>query len=90
MEIKLNSNIDSVARMQNIRSNVPREVQNGTEIPVFENSKALEKQLKDLPEVRTEKLERARSLVGHPQYPPSETMNGLANLLAVHFGQSAD
>ncbi len=51
----------------------------------FERAAALEKSLKDIPLVRPEKVEQARSLVADVKYPPEETLDRLANLLALHM-----
>jgi hypothetical protein len=46
---------------------------------------ALESSLKELPPVRPEKVERAKQLLADVQYPPDATLNGIANLLAMHL-----
>ena len=90
MEIKLNTNLDSVARGQNTQSNASRAIERKSDVPAFENSKALEAQLANLPDVRLDKLEQALNLIGQPAYPPQETINGLAALLAVHFNHRGE
>jgi hypothetical protein len=85
MEIKLNTNFDSVPRVQITQSNASRAIERKSDTPAFENSKALESKLATLPDVRLDQLERALNLIGQPSYPPQETINGLATLLAVHF-----
>ena len=85
MEIKLNTNFDSVPRVQVTQSNASRAIERKSDAPAFENSKALESKLATLPDVRLDQLERALNLIGQPSYPPQETINGLATLLAVHF-----
>jgi len=88
MEIKLNTHLDSVARVKPTPSNASRAIERKSDMPAFENSKALEAQLANLPDVRLDKLERALNLIGKPSYPPQETIQGLATLLAVHFHHS--
>ena len=88
MEIKLNSHLDSVAWAKKARPNASREIERESDISAFETSKAMESQLSTLPDVRDDKVERARELIGDPAYPPRETINGLATLLAVHFQSS--
>jgi hypothetical protein len=83
MEIKLNSNIDSVARLSQTQSKASRPVSQPAALSEFENSKALEARLQELPDVRVEKLQRAQRLVGDPTYPPRETIQRLAALLAI-------
>ena len=51
----------------------------------FQNSKALEDKLKDIPLVRPEKLHAAKALVSDLKYPPDETLVGIANLLAMNI-----
>lgn len=83
MEIKLNSNIDSVARLNTVQSRAYRPVASQPALSEFENSQALEARLSELPEVRAEKLQDAKRLVGDPAYPPRETIQRLATLLAI-------
>ena len=51
----------------------------------FERTAALETALKEIPLVRADKVEHARSLVADTKYPPEETLNRIANLLAIHM-----
>lgn len=51
----------------------------------FERAAALEKALKEIPLVRPEKVARGRSLVADIKYPPEETLDRIANLLALHI-----
>ena len=85
MEIKLNTSVDSVARVKAAQSNPSRETNNPIISVGFESSRALEAQLQQVPDVRLDKLEKALNLIGSPAYPPRETINGLANLLATHL-----
>lgn len=41
-----------------------------------------------VPEVRAEVVQRGRELVGDPAYPTSETMRGLASLLALGLNET--
>lgn len=41
-----------------------------------------------LPEVRADVVQRGRELVGDPAYPPTETMRGLAHLLAIGINEN--
>ena len=83
MEIKLNSSIDSVARLNTVQPKASRPVDHQPAASEFQNSRALESRLADLPEVRTDKLQEAKRLVGDPAYPPRETIQRLAALLAI-------
>lgn len=81
MEIRLNTNIDSVPRVSEPRRGARAE--NALPVDGFARSHALEGRLAEVPDTRPEKVERARDLIGDPAYPPNEAMNGLANLLAL-------
>ena len=83
MEIKLNRNIDSVARVVNTQPKASRPIDSDSALSVFENSRALEARLEELPDVRLEKIETGRKLVGDPAYPPRETIARIATLLAM-------
>ena len=83
MEIKLNRNIDSVARVVNTQPKASRPIDSDSALSAFENSRALEARLEQLPDVRPEKLEMGRRLVGDPAYPPRETIQRIAALLAM-------
>ncbi len=54
----------------------------------FPGSRRLEAALAAAPDVRSEAVERARILVSSPEYPPQETMQKLARLLAIEFDQA--
>lgn len=83
MEVKLYTNIDSVARVSNTQTKASRQIDSDPEAPAFETSRALEARLNNLPNARPEKVETARRLVGDPEYPPSETIRQIATLLAL-------
>lgn len=83
MEIKINRNIDSVARVLNTQPKASRPIDSDSALSAFENSRALEARLEQLPDVRSEKLETGRRLVGDPAYPPRETIQRIAALLAM-------
>lgn len=83
MEIKLNRNIDSVARVVNTQPKASRPIDSDAALSVFENSRALEARLEQLPDVRSNVLETGRRLAGDPAYPPRETIKRIATLLAM-------
>ena len=83
MEIRPNSNIDSVTRVFNTPGKASRPIDADTDVSAFDSSRALEAKLSDVPDVRPEKVERARHLVGDPTYPPRETIRKIATLLAL-------
>lgn len=47
------------------------------------SSAALNRALRETPPTRPEEVERARQLVASPTYPPQETIQSLAHLLAM-------
>ena len=83
MEIKLNSNLDSVARLNTTQSKASRPVNLEFARSEFESSNALEARLEELPDVRTEKVQHAQRLIGDPTFPPRETIQRLSALLAI-------
>ena len=83
MEIKLNVNVDSVARVSSTRPKASRPIDSDSALSAFENSRALEARLEQLPDVRADKLETGRRAVGDPAYPPRETIQRIATLLAM-------
>jgi hypothetical protein len=88
MEIKLNRNVDSVARVSSTHTKASRPIDSDSALSAFENSRALEARLEQLPNVRSEKLETGRRLVGDPAYPPRETIQRIATLLAMKEQQA--
>jgi len=50
----------------------------------FTTTASLEGKLNALPTVRPELVERAKSLLANPNYPPAELLDRIAALLAVH------
>ncbi len=90
MEIKLHSNIDSVARVSNTQSKASRPIDaDSKDVSVFDNSRALEARLKNLPDVRAEKVANAQRLVADPAYPPRETIQRIAQLLAINSPEAS-
>jgi hypothetical protein len=84
MEIKLHTTVDSVARVSNnTQTKASRPIDSDSDVSVFETSRALEARLKDLPDVRADKVDNAKRLIGDPQYPPRETIRRIAALLAL-------
>lgn len=51
----------------------------------FAAAQGLDRSVRELPLVRPEQVERARSLVADVKYPPQEMLNRIANLLALHM-----
>ena len=83
MEITRYTNIDSVARVSNTQSKASRQIDADSDLSAFDSSRALEARLKDLPEVRPDKVAEGKRLIGDPTYPPRETIHRIAALLAL-------
>jgi hypothetical protein len=82
MEIKLNSGMDAVSRSE-AKPAVGRgqpELRDGVS---FTTSRSLDQALAELPDVRADVVERARALISSAPYPPAETLDKLARLLAL-------
>lgn len=54
----------------------------------FKATEALEKALERAPDVRPEKVEKARQEVGQVDYPPKETIQRISQLLALNWDTS--
>jgi hypothetical protein len=50
----------------------------------FQDTQALQDQLKGLQAVRPEKVELGKTLASDPQYPPNDVLDRIAVLLAIH------
>lgn len=85
MEIKINRNVDSVTRVFKSGAKASRPIDADAALSVFENSRALEARLEALPDVRMGAVEYGRRLVGDPAYPPRETLQRIAALLAMEM-----
>ena len=85
MEIKINRNVDSVTRVFSTGAKASRPIDADAALSVFENSRALETRLGEIPNVRMEVVEHGRRLVGDPASPPRETLQRIAALLAMQM-----
>lgn len=65
-----------------------RQIDSDSEVSGFENSRALEARLKELPNVRQDIVHHGRRLIGDPAYPPRETIQKIAALLALKSKES--
>lgn len=83
MEIKLNTSLDSVARIMSAQR--PIRARQSSEIDAFASSHALEAALAETPDVRAHKIEYARDMIGDPIYPPTEAIQRIATLLAMEL-----
>ena len=53
----------------------------------FSGTEALTEALARLPDTRPEVVQKAREVVGSVKYPPDETLNRIAKLLAMQLSQ---
>ena len=82
MEIKLDLNAGNVQQVKAAKPVVrPERVE--TEAARFDKADALERALERTPDVRSEVVERGKQLVADPAYPPRETLQRIAALLAM-------
>jgi hypothetical protein len=56
-------------------------------LPLFEENLELREALHETPDVRAEKMARARALVADPNYPSPEQIRQVASLLAANWDQ---
>jgi hypothetical protein len=84
MEINLNGNINSPGRVQNAERTI-----HGTKPDApqgeFSHVDALKLALSQTPEVRPEVVARARKVVSDAPYPPTEIIQKISHLLAMHM-----
>lgn len=83
MEIKANNNIDPIARaMANpVKAATPK---TATDAAAFEHANSLEQALRSSPDARPEVVARAKELIGDVTYPPQETIQQIATLIAAN------
>lgn len=88
MEIRPNENAINLSPA----SNHGRTVVPATPRPIdevnLEDSVAVDRALRETPDIRPEVIERAKTLVGDPTYPPQEAIRSLSHLLAMHLPPS--
>jgi len=53
--------------------------------PAFQDAEKLNAALKNTPDVRADKVERAKELVSQIQWPPAEVINRISKLVAMHY-----
>jgi hypothetical protein len=83
MEINPNRNVDPV-----LPTGTPYKARvqaSGASETSFEQSAGLNAALKATPESRADVVSRAEDLVSQSSYPPPETINRIANLLAANL-----
>jgi hypothetical protein len=83
MEIEFNTN--RVSKPDPILPIFRRNAARAKDDTSFENIKALEDRLKEIPQVRPEKVEFGKAVVADLQYPPEQVLRSLTILLALKF-----
>lgn len=89
MEVKANINIDAMPRV-GVNPARRQTVTARSDTVSFQRVEALDQALQTTPSVRTEEITRARDLIGDVKYPPADTINGIAVLLALKMGVAAE
>ncbi len=84
MDIKFNPSQPTESAVKNSVTRSPAAARSAETVP-FEQAQALERSVKELPLSRPDKVAHARALVADVQYPPMETMDRIASLLALHM-----
>ncbi len=87
MEVKLNSDIVSIARTTGL---VPKSKADSAAVPEvsFAESEALDVALAQAPDVRADQVERGKALLSTESYPPPEIQQKIARLLAVALDET--
>jgi hypothetical protein len=84
MEITPNNNVEPVARALASQAKA-RTPQPGADTATFDRATALKETLEATPLVRPEMVLAARQRIGDVRYPPEETIQRLAALLAMNL-----
>lgn len=84
MEIQPNPNTGAVNNPLTSRTTARPRKPSPEEVS-FTATSNVDRNLRDLPAVRIEVVERAQKLVGDPTYPPRETIHQLSELLALRI-----
>lgn len=87
MEVKANINIDAAQRVIVNQTRV-QPPQSQTDTASFRRSEALNHALQATPAARPEAVARARELISDVLYPPADTIEGIAALLALNMAES--
>lgn len=83
MEIKINTNVDSIGRLQSSQTKKSEAKVQSAEIG-FERSQALTQSLQDNPDVRVGLVQKAKESTALSTYPPREIIKKIAALLVAN------
>ncbi len=89
MEINPNLNSGAVNRISE-QSSPARPIRATGDQAVFNRSEALNRSFAETPEVRQDKVARARELIGQVTYPPRETIAKISDLLAMNISSTRE
>lgn len=84
MQIEPNTSASAVSRMTTAPL-APAKPAPVADSAAFDRSAALNQALKDEAGVRPEKVAMAQQLLGHVNWPPSEALQQIATLMAMHL-----
>ncbi len=84
MQIEPNTSASAVSRMTTAPLVVPKPVP-AADSAAFDRTAALNQALKDAAEARPEKVQMAQQLLGHVSWPPSQALQQIATLMAMHL-----
>lgn len=85
MQIENRINIETVKSMAPMLSGV-RRTEPATDTATLERARALEQEFSKEADVRAEYVERAMNLIPQVQWPPTEVIRRIANLIAARNG----
>ena len=86
MQVTSNLNISQVAAPSGTKAAAPSGMTQSQAASQFGGTERLNRALHATPDVRAEKVKRARALVSDPNYPSSAIVRSVANLLASNIG----
>jgi hypothetical protein len=86
MEINPSSRFRPISPLE--RRPTPPATQAATDAGEFSSTEGLQRALNATPDVRPEAVARGKALIESPHYPPDQTLQSLARLLALDFSTS--
>ena len=89
MEVKLNTEITSIPRTHDVAAKPGTPPAPGQDVS-FDNSQALNQQLAQTPDVRSEAVKRSREMVASGHYPPDYVIETLSKLLALKLNSNEE
>lgn len=91
MQIDTNYNTSQTPRIGSATPAGSKPVQtSGADTAMFQQAEALNVALRNAPDVRADKVQKAVGLIGQVQWPPSETIQRFSALLAIKLSQPVE